>query len=159
MSLQPYIRQGDEHQRLEWIGATELAVILDSVATGGQLAVVDFKGRRGDASPVHIHSHDDEAFLLLEGAVTVWVGDKRAQLLPDGIGFLPRQLPHAYRLDADSRMLVFSIPAGQEEFYRLAGWDLSQPKPEGWRISPDTLRKGAEQYGITIAGPPHGLDD
>jgi hypothetical protein len=35
--------------------------------------------RRGDASAVHIHNHDDETFLLLDGAMTVWCGPpKRA---------------------------------------------------------------------------------
>lgn len=116
-------------------------MILDSATTGGQLAVVDFKGRRGDASPVHIHSRDDEAFLLLEGAVTVWVGDKRAQLLPDGIGFLPRQLPHAYRLDADSRMLVFSTPAGQEEFTAWPGGTFLSPSPKAGGYHPTRSAK------------------
>jgi mannose-6-phosphate isomerase-like protein (cupin superfamily) len=77
-SLQPYIRQGDEHQRLDWMGGQELAVILDSAVTGGQLSVIEVHARRGDAaSPIHVHGRDDEAFLLLDGAMTVWVGGQR----------------------------------------------------------------------------------
>lgn len=159
VSLQPYIRQGGQHQRLEWIGAMELAVILDSAATAGQLTLVEARAQRGDASPVHIHSRDDEAFLLLDGALTVWVGDQRAELRPGGIGFLPRGIPHAFRFDASSRALVLSTPAGQENFFRTAGWDLSQPVPEGWSISPDVLQQAAAQNGVTVVAPPHQVGD
>src|SRR5947207_10413435 len=96
-SLQPYIRQAREHQWLGWAAGREMAVILDSAATGGQLTVIDAHTRRCDATPVHVHSRDDEAFLLLDGAMTVWVGDQRHQLQPGGIAFLPRNIPHANR--------------------------------------------------------------
>jgi hypothetical protein len=58
-SLQPCIRQAGEHQRLAYTGGHELAVILDAAITGGQLTVIDTHARRGDASPVHVHSRDD----------------------------------------------------------------------------------------------------
>jgi len=156
-SLPPYIHH--DHQRLGWIGSMELAVVLDSAATGGQLSIVEARAQRGDASPVHVHSRDDEAFLLLDGAMTVWVGSQRAQLRPGGIGFLPRNMPHAFRFDTESRALILTTPAGQEDFFRTAGWDLSRPVPEGWEIPLDVLRQAAEQNGVTIVGPPHGPDD
>jgi quercetin dioxygenase-like cupin family protein len=70
------------------------------------LTVIHIHPRRGDASPVHIHGHDDEVFLLLEGAMTVWVGDQRHQLQPGGLAFLPRGIPRAVRYDMASRALV-----------------------------------------------------
>ncbi len=81
-SLQPHIRQAGEHERLAYTGGAELAVILDAAITGGQLTVIESHPRRGDASPVHVHGRDDEAFLLLDGAMTVWVGEARHQLWP-----------------------------------------------------------------------------
>ncbi len=111
-SLQPYIRQAAGHQRLAYTGGAELAVILDAAITGGQLTVIESHSRRGDASPVHVHGRDDEAFLLLDGAMTVWVGESRHQLWPGGIAFLPRGIPHAVRCDIASRALVLTNPAG-----------------------------------------------
>jgi quercetin dioxygenase-like cupin family protein len=137
----------------------ELDVVLDSAITGGQLSVVRIRARRGDASPVHIHSRDDEAFLLIEGEMTVWVGNNRYKLLPAGVGFLPREAPHAFRFDANSVALTLTTPAGQENFFRSAGWDLSKPRPEGWVISPDSLREAAAENGVTVVAPPHGLED
>jgi quercetin dioxygenase-like cupin family protein len=157
--LKPYISRSDEHQRLDWIGNMELAVILDAAATGGQLTIVEITAKRGDASPVHVHSKDDEAFFVITGGMTVWVGDDRQELGAGSIGFLPRELPHAFRFDMDSRALTLTTPAGQEGFFRAAGWDLSQPKPEGWTISPESLKDAAAAHGTTVIGPPHGLDD
>lgn len=159
-SLQPYVRQAGEHQRLAYTGGGELAVILDAAITGGQLTVIETHGRRGDASPIHVHGRDDEAFLLLDGEMTVWVGDQRHKLLPGGIAFLPRDIPHAVRCDIASRTLVLSTPAGfQETVFRAAGWDLSQPLPPGWQPTPEALRRAAEEAGVTLIGPPHGLED
>lgn len=39
--LQPCIRQATEHQRLAWLGGSELAILLDAAITGGQLTVID----------------------------------------------------------------------------------------------------------------------
>jgi quercetin dioxygenase-like cupin family protein len=159
-ALQPYVRQATEHQRLAYTGGHELAVILDAAITGGQLTVIDTHARRGDASPVHIHGRDDEAFLLLDGQMTVWVGEERHQLRSGGIAFLPRDIPHAVRYDIASRALVLSTPGGfQETVFRSAGWDLSRPMPEGWQPTRDALHRAAEQAGVRLIGPPHGLDD
>jgi quercetin dioxygenase-like cupin family protein len=157
---QPYIRQAGQHQRIAYTGGHELAVILDAAVTAGQFSVIDVHARRGDASPVHLHSRDDEAFFLLEGAMTVWVGDHRSELGAGGVAFLPRGLPHAVRYDMASRAIVLSTPAGpQESVFRAAGWDLSEPPPEGWQPAPETLRQAAGQNGISLVGPPHPLDD
>ena len=157
--LDPYLSQHEEHQRLDWVGQMQLTVILDGAATAGQLTLVQATAGRGDASPVHSHTRDDEAFLLLDGAMTVWVGDDRAELRPGGVGFLPRNIPHAFRFDAPSTALILTTPAGQEDFFRAAGWDLSKPKPEGWAVSVASLQDAAARHGTRIVGPPHGLED
>lgn len=157
--LDPYVKQHGEHQRLDWFGQMDLTVILDGAATGAKLTMVEARAGQGDASPIHMHTHDDEAFFLLEGAMTVWVGDRRVNLEPGGIGFLPKNIPHAFRFDAPSRALILTTPAGQEDFFRAAGWDLSKPKPDGWEISIEALQAAAAAHGTQIIGPPHGLDD
>ena len=87
-------------------------MILDTAITSGRLTGVDAHSRRGDASPVHVHGRVDEAFLLLDGEMTVWVGDQPWQPRPRGIVFLPRHIPHAVRNDIASRALVLSSAAG-----------------------------------------------
>ncbi len=163
--LQPCIRQVGEHQRLVYAPAGapahagELSILLDAAITGGQLTVIDTHPRTGDASPVHVHHHDDEIFLLLEGVMTVWVGDERHKLHAGGLAFLPRNIPHAVRYDMASRALILCTPAGyQENIFRSTGWDLSKPLPDDWQPAVP-VGATAGQVGNTVLGPPHGLDD
>jgi quercetin dioxygenase-like cupin family protein len=155
----PYVRQDGEHERLRWLGGTRLTMLLDAAVTGGPLSVMLTSATRGDASPVHVHNHEDEALIVLKGLMTVWVGEQRHHLTDGAVGFLPRGIPHALRYDADTEAMIISTPGGQEQFFRAAVWDLSAPAPEGWAISPEVLQEAAARYGTTIVGPPHGIDD
>lgn len=154
ISLKPYIAQMQDHQHLDWLGSMDLTVLLDGRASGGRLTIIEVHAQRGDASPVHVHSNEDETFAVIEGGMTVWAGDERHHIEAGGIGFLPRSLPHSYRYAARTRALNICTPAGLENFFRTAGWDLSRPKPDGWAISPQTLAETSMRYGARIIGPP-----
>ncbi len=158
-SLKPYVAQPHDHQHLGWIGNMDLTVLLDGQASGGRLTIIEVHAQRGDASPVHVHSNEDETFVVLEGGMTVWVGDQRHHIHAGGIGFLPRNLPHSYRYTADrTRALNICTPSGLENFFRAAGWDLSRPKPDGWAPSQQTLAESSARHGARIIGPPRTED-
>jgi hypothetical protein len=55
-------------------------------------------------------------------------------------------------------MLAVCAPAGTEDFFRAAGWDLSRPRPEGWEIAPVSMAAAAAATGQTILGPPLAAD-
>jgi quercetin dioxygenase-like cupin family protein len=158
MSL-PYVAQQADHQQLEWLHDSVMSVLLDGAATDGQLAVIRTRLGAGSAAPVHVHSDEDETFILLEGEGLFWAGDHRFELGAGGVAFLPRGLPHAYRITADAEMLTICVPAGIEEFFRAAGWDLSEPKPAGWELDAGRLAAAAAASGQKILGPPLGPDD
>src|ERR1700712_4735861 len=136
----PYLAQEADHQRIEWLGGGVMQVVLDSAATGGQLTMLRTALPRGASTPVHVHGSEDEIFLLLQGAMTCWVGDERLELNEGGVAVLPRQVAHAYRVDsAEAHLLTLVTPGGLEGFFRNAGHDLSTPKPEGWAITHEAI--------------------
>ena len=108
----------------------------------------------GSASPMHVHGREDEVFRLVEGSATLYLGDERFILGAGGVAFLPREVPHAYRITADAHMLTLATPAGLEGFFRAAGHDLSQPKPADWALTPETLTQALVAHGGRIVGPP-----
>jgi quercetin dioxygenase-like cupin family protein len=109
----------------------------------------------GDASPLHVHSREDEIFLLIQGRAAVWAGDDRYEVGPGGVAFLPKDLPHAYRvLEDGTQMLTLCTPAGLEGFFRGAGHDLSTPVPEDWSLGPAQLAPVAAAHGVMLLGPP-----
>ena len=154
MSL-AYLAQDADHQKIEWLHGGIMRVLLDGDKTNGQLGMVRTRGNGGAAAPVHIHSREDEVFLVLEGSGVFWVGDQREQVSAGGVAFLPRGLPHAYRMTSDYfDVITLCTPAGIERFFRAAGWDLSKPKPPEWEITPATLAAAAAHEGQQIIGPP-----
>lgn len=154
-TVRAHVANAGEQQQLEWLGGSRMSVLLDSAVTGGTLTVLRTVLQRGDAAPVHVHRDEDEVFVLLSGSAVVWVGDDRYEVGPGGVAFLPRHLPHTYRItEDDTQMLTLATPAGIEGFFRTAGRDLSTPRPEGWAISPAALAEAAAASGVTLLGPP-----
>jgi quercetin dioxygenase-like cupin family protein len=150
-----YIAQASDHQQLEWIGGSLMTVLLDADATGGQLTVIRTQLRRGDASPLHMHSNEDEMFVLLKGSGIFWAGEERHEVEEGGVVFLPRNLPHAYRMTSDTvDLLTLCTPGGIEKFFRAAGHDPRNSKPDNWALTPATMAQAAALVGQTILGPP-----
>ena len=152
----PYVAQSAEHQRLEWIAPnSEQTVIVDSKVTGGQLAIMQLTADAGWVTPMHIHSVEDELFLVLDGAITVWVGDERQDVGPGGVAFLPRGIAHALRVSSrGSRILQICTPGGFEGFIRELGRDRREIAEPGWSVTPAMMAEAGARHGCPVVGPP-----
>ncbi|MCG8922644.1 cupin domain-containing protein [Lentzea sp. CC55] len=151
----PHLAQREDQQRLEWIGGSVVSVLLDAEATGGQLTVGRFDAGFGEAPPWHLHHNEDEVFLLLSGSALVWAGDEEHELREGGIVFLPRRVPHSYRITSErADLLLISTPGGLEKMFRHAGRDLRTPRPDGFEIPLPLLAEAAEISGNVVLGPP-----
>ncbi|MEO5852488.1 MAG: cupin domain-containing protein [Nocardioides sp.] len=153
-----YVANAADHQQIEWIGGGTVSVLLDTAATAGQLTMVRSRLPKGAAAPVHQHSREDEMFVLLRGSGIFWSGDQRHEVGEGGVVFLPRDVPHAYRMTEDVDMLTLCVPSGMEEFFRGAGHDLATPRPDGWELTHAALAAAAERVGQHLLGPPLDAD-
>ena len=79
MAPSAYLGRADDHPRIRWIGGMTLQIVLDSAASNGQLMIMSNHAGRGDATPVHVHHREDEVFHVLDGTITVWVGNQRRE--------------------------------------------------------------------------------
>ncbi|MEU0493932.1 cupin domain-containing protein [Mycobacterium sp. NPDC006124] len=150
-----YLAQPDQQQRLEWLDGGTLAILLDGAATDGQLMVGRFDVSRGEAPPYHMHTREDEVFMLIKGTALVWLEDQETELAEGGIVFLPKNIPHAYRItSATADLLMINTPAGIEGMFRHSGRDRATPRPDDFTISPQRMAEGAEEHGQVILGPP-----
>jgi quercetin dioxygenase-like cupin family protein len=150
-----YLAQPAQQQQLEWLDGGTLSILLDAKATGGQLMVGRFDVREGEAPPYHKHTREDEVFMLIKGTALVWVDDQETELSEGGIVFLPRNIPHGYRITSKTAdLLMINTPAGIEGMFRFSGRDKATPRPEGFEISPAQMAEGAARFGQVILGPP-----
>jgi quercetin dioxygenase-like cupin family protein len=150
-----YLAQPDQQQKLEWLDGGTLSILLDGAATDGRLMVGRFDVAKGEAPPFHLHTKEDEVFMLIKGTALVWVGEEEMELAEGGIVFLPKNIPHAYRItSAKADLLMINTPAGIEGMFRHAGRDRAEPRPDGFEISPARMAEAAEKFGNVIVGPP-----
>ena len=93
-----------------------LAQVRASAAdTAGRYTLVEVTAPAGLAAPLHVHHTEDEGFYVLEGSVTVVVGDDTVDLTAGGHAFGPRDVPHRFTVGPDgARMLWVLTPGGFE---------------------------------------------
>ena len=155
MTLSAYFASSGEHQKLAWIGGSILEVLVDSAVSDGQVLIMRSDTARGNAVPVHVHQREDEIFLLLSGALTVWAGDQRRELAEGAVAVLPKGVPHTYFVTSQTAAILEVIaPGGLEQAFREAGWDLRTAPPDGWACTPDMVAAAMAKVGCTILGPP-----
>jgi mannose-6-phosphate isomerase-like protein (cupin superfamily) len=150
-----YLIQPDQQQQLEWLDGGTLAILLDGKATNGQLMIGRFDVSEGEAPPYHQHTREDEVFMLIKGTALVWCDDEEMELAEGGIVYLPKRVPHAYRITSKrADLLMINTPAGIEGMFRFAGRDKSTPRPDGFEIPTARLAEASEKFGNVIVGPP-----
>src|SRR5215217_7012851 len=94
-ALEPGAIRRDEGEARWWFGA--LAEIKATAAdTGGQMTLVEVTEHPGAEAPLHVHHRDDEAFWILEGEVTIEVGDQTIEASAGDYVFGPRDIPHRF---------------------------------------------------------------
>ena len=151
----------DVEPRDLWFLGTLVRLVATGRETDGGLAVFEQHARRGFSPPRHVHHREDTALLVLDGAITVLVGEMRTEVVAGGFVWLPRDVPHTFRVDSETvRQLELVTPAGFEQFHVDAGEPaarLEVPEP----AEPDVARLLAAigPYGAEIVGPPMGPDD
>src|SRR6201993_3210468 len=146
-----YLAQPEQQQQLEWIDGGTLAILLDGKATNGQLMIGRFDVSEGEAPPYHKHTREDEVFMLIKGTALLWLDDQEMELSEGGIVFLPKNIPHAYRITSKKAdLLMINTPAGIEGMFRYAGRDRATPRPDGFEISPERMAEGADKFGQII---------
>ncbi len=111
-----------EHAKLF---ADTFTVLLSGDETGGQFGVFTATCPTGDIIPTHSHADTHETFYVVEGKVRLFVqladGEKVSRLLNEGdFGFVSAGRPHAYRVEAPTRMLGVSN-GGFERFFQQMG--------------------------------------
>jgi quercetin dioxygenase-like cupin family protein len=125
--------------------------------TGGALGFMEQIVPVGFATPYHVHQAEDEVFYVLEGSLKVFSQGQKLDLNAGGYAFLPRQIPHGFRVagEGPARVLFLSFPGGGFEQFVL---EMSEPvvdrnTPPAAPPDLERLAALAAKYNIDILGP------
>lgn len=105
-------------------------------------------------TPMHIHHEMDEAMYVLEGELTVQLGDDRHVLTPGSYAMAPRGVPHTYHAGDDHAHVLFINSPGNNWGYLEAAAEHGpvQDKSDIERMLPILVT-----HGVEMVGPP--VDD
>ncbi len=144
-----------------WAMASLFEHLLEAPESGGTLGVALVTQPVGVATPLHRHTHEAEAFYLLDGRIDYQAGDRLFELYAGCFLHLPAGVPHAFRIrgDAPARFLALTAPGGLFGLYDEVGipaTELRLPGPDG--LTPEVeIPRWAEvgpRYGLEVVGPP-----
>ena len=145
---------GRQQGRAIWFLGTLTFVKATTDQTRGAFGLIEQLLPAGRGSPYHVHHKEDEAFYILEGQCTFISSDRSFQATAGSYVFLPRDIPHGFRADTPSRILVLATPGGFEQFVVEAGEPATRLElPPSQEPDVEKLVSVAAKYGIEILGP------
>ena len=149
-----YLHQSGESE-LRWMGETSTYFLATGEQTGGAFALVDEQAKRGDSVPLHLHEDDMESFYVIEGEITIYIGDQPGIRSAAGsFAHVPGGTVHGFRVESETaRYLILTTPR-HGEFYRAITLP-SQPGglPPLEPIDGSQIKRASEEYGIEFVGP------
>ena len=130
--------------------------------TEGRLLHMLVREPQGAAPPVHIHRDADETWYVVDGQLTIWVGDERFEASAGDFVIGPKGIPHTYLVRSERAEFIatFTPVGGAEDFFAEIGIPVvaGQLHPGVVPVDPEDFARRAAAHSIEIVGPPPGLD-
>ena len=132
-----------------WFFGGLVEVKASAADTDGEYTLLDVTMPANAAAPLHVHHTEDEGFFVLEGSVTIHLGDESVTLGAGQHAFGPREIPHRFDVGPDgARMLWVLTPGGFEALVEEASVPAAAPTlPPADVVPPDNIAEIARRHG------------
>ena len=132
-----------------WFFGMLAEVKASAVDTAGQYTLVEITAPPGLEAPLHVHYTEDEGFYVLEGEVTMVVGDETVELASGQHAFGPRDIPHRFTVGPDgARMIWVLTPGGFENLIEEASVPAEATTvPPPTVVPPENVAEILRRYG------------
>jgi quercetin dioxygenase-like cupin family protein len=154
----PYLATPEQGPAIWHMGAL-MQFRATSEQTGNQFWLAEQTSHLGYASPIHVHTREDETFYVLDGELSIEIDGIMYRPTAGSTVFAPRNLPHSYKVESPvARWLVMGTPGGFD------GWFFDTGKPADRLEVPEfdpadfpdfgDVIASVEAYGGKVLGPP-----
>jgi len=134
----------DEGDRYEIGGGVVVVKAMPQQTSIGGFSVETFPP--GFATPEHVHHRDDGVFYILEGSMRFKCGEVDAVAHAGATIYLPRGVPHAFRVEGDTPVRWFNVQSPHGDFMLRAIAVAARTSP-GPAVPSD-------ESAIELLGPP-----
>jgi quercetin dioxygenase-like cupin family protein len=136
-TVRPYHLAAGEGRRMSWFTAE-----FQLKASDAQVGLMELTASPGIEPPMHVHTHEDEWYYVLDGEVTFHVGEEVHLGHPGSMAFLPRAVPHTFTIESPTaRMLLLNAPGGFERMFELGP------------STPEQAMSALSRYDVEVVGP------
>lgn len=150
----PELERPLDPERDRWFLGTLDSLVAKAEDTGGAYGVILRYAHKGFTPPLHKHSREDTGFLVLDGRLTVRIGEEELTLGPNEFKFAPRGTTHWFRVETETaRFLEIVSPGGFEGFHLAvsvpaARFDL--PPADLAKPPMDEVKSASSRFGTTV---------
>lgn len=133
------------------VGGSSVALKATGESTAGSFFLSETLLEPGfPGPPPHRHRRLHDMFYVLEGTLTMRLGEEAVQLGPGVFVCVPPGVVHTFsnRSEEPVRMLNFNTPAGWESYMR----DLGEAFSGGTLPTPGEIGRIASRYDFEVAG-------
>jgi quercetin dioxygenase-like cupin family protein len=157
--MKPTIRTPDEGRTIAIVGDA-YRFLATGEDTNGRYAMWEALVPPGGGPPSHVHSREEEGFYILEGEITIQVGEKRIVASAGMFANMPVGTPHSFKNESKSpaRMLISVAPAGLEQMFFEVGVPVAQGATTALPPTQEEIEKllaVSSRYGIEFMLPGH----
>ncbi len=144
-----------EEGELRWMGETSTYFLATGEHTDGTFTLVDEQAKRGTSVPLHLHRDDRESFYVIEGEITIYVGDQPGVRASAGsFAHIPGGTVHGFRVESENARYSILTTPRHGQFYRA----ITLPSRPGGlppleSIDGPQIEKACEDYGVEFVGP------
>ena len=130
MTQPPVLRRAAEGRAVAVVGDV-YRFLATGEETNGTYALWEAIVPPGGGPPLHVHSREEEGFYILEGEITLFLGDRKVVAGAGMFANLPVGTPHAFKNEGRqmARMLISVAPAGLEKMFFETGVPVLPARP------------------------------
>jgi quercetin dioxygenase-like cupin family protein len=141
-----------------WYGDSLFEFLVPAEASGGAISVFRTTLAAGFSPPRHVHTREDEVFMVEAGDVTFWIDGSELAAGPGTTVYMPRGVPHTFRVDSEGAVILGVMTPGHfERLFRELGMPARERAlPPAGAVPFDVPRVMAAQeaLGTRVVGPP-----
>lgn len=138
-----------------WLFGCRVDIVADHTTTTGKYDLMEAYFPAGTQTPLHRHNRYSEQLYVLQGELTVWVGENKAVLSTGESLLIPAGTPHmaAVLKDQPARVLVVAAPSGLARLVAAVGTLGKEEAPDVELAQRITAEIGDEVLGSSGTRP------
>ncbi len=135
-----------------WFFGMRAEVKASAADTGGHYTLLEITAPAGLQAPLHVHDREDEGFYVLEGTVTIQVGEETVELGPGQHAYGPRDVSHRFTIGPEgARMMWVLTSGGFEDFIEEVSVPAEAPTvPPPSIVPPENAAEIVLRHGMEL---------